>query len=145
MKNLQLKFTSLIFVLLLLVWVSGAAQTNAAIIKLTNGPEFNRQSVISYQVQCSPNGYYYVGLEKFINGQWREIMLDISLKSTSKEAVLKRAVANGIAPGQLSVQHIPAAYLQPHNGLYRLKLTYGPSPAVISKVVLSKEFTVKKN
>jgi len=135
----------LLFALLLPLSVSVDAQINSTAIKLNNGPVFNRQSIIGFQIECSQNCYYYVGLEKVLNGTWREIMLDISLKATSKEAVLKRALGNRIARGQLSIQNIPAAYLGPNNGLYRFKLRYGPSPATISKVALSNEFTVKQN
>lgn len=129
--------------LLLLPSVWCRAQTNLPIVKITNGSVFTHQSTINYTVLCPQNCYYYIGIEKFLNGQWREIILDVSLKAPLKAAVLKQAMAKKETYRQFPVPNIPAAYLD-HKSIFRLKLTYGLSPTVANQVVLSNKFTVEQ-
>jgi hypothetical protein len=135
-----LKPLLLALLLLLSVWCS--AQALLPIVRITNGSVFARQSAINYSVLCPQSCYYYIGIETLLDGQWREIMLDVSLKAPSKAAVLKKAMAKKKTYGQFPVPNIPAAYLH-HKSIFRLKLTYGISPATVNKVVLSQKFAIE--
>ena len=132
----------LLSALLLLLSLWCRAQSQLPIIKVTNGTVFTRQSAIKYSVMCSQKCYYYISLETLLNGRWREIMLDISLKAPSKAAVLRKAAGEELRYGKFPVQLVPVAYLQ-GKGMFRFKLTYGLSPAAMNKVVLSDKFSIE--
>jgi hypothetical protein len=132
----------LLFVFLVSALTSCKAQPADTNIKILNGSVFQKNSTIKYQVLCPKTVFYFLSLEKYMDGRWQEIVLDISSKAPQQAAVLKKAVAAKPGVGEFKVETIPGDYLS-GNHEFRLKLNYGASPVSVNKVVLSTKFQIK--
>lgn len=137
MKHLILKIAIPLTCLLTFGYIS-KAQSTIPVIQLTN--QHPTRSV-AYKIIARYDMYYYIGLEQWINGQWREIVLDIVAATPSKTAIVKTAKAGETVKASYLLTKIPSGYRkQGHK--YRLKLNYGTTAASIEKSAVSAAFDV---
>lgn len=140
-NNYPMKLSSVIIALLFSFCISCQAQQSKPAVKIINGPNFTANATLNYHVSGSA-GYYYIGLEKQLDGQWREIVLDISTGVPERGAIVRKLIADKTVAGAYQLKRIPAIYRQ--NGhAYRLKITSGPVPDAMTMVAASGEFSVK--
>lgn len=134
-----MKFCLYIFAVLLYSVTSCQAQPG---IKILNGSQFSTNSTIRYQVSGSQPYYYYVGMEKLLDHQWREIIIDISAQAPDRAAIIRRLTAGKPATGNYFIKHLPSVY-RTNGSAYRLKVTYGNTATNPTAVQVSSEFYVR--
>ncbi|MBS7566962.1 hypothetical protein KHS38_21335 [Mucilaginibacter sp. Bleaf8] len=138
MKHKKYKQLTLSICLLSVIAVS-EVRAQPAVIKL-NEDQHSANS-IAYKINSASTVYYYVGLEKMIDKQWREIVLDISSATPGKTAILRKVKAEEPVSYNYLFKNIPPLYRKQRHR-YRFKLTYGPTITSIRRWAVSDTFYI---
>jgi len=86
--------------------------------------------------------FYYIGLECFINDEWREVVNDIN-NPKSKSSIISKLQVDEKKDVSFLIEKVLQDFI-PNFDTYRLKINYGITVDAINKQNYSHPFKIKK-